>query len=118
MVTTMPVMMLAHAAPEGGFLLASLVIAALPIMLYHKHRSHLVSVRPAPVDDRDDDEESVESMEEYDRIYSTRVFRTCWRCRTFMPAPSAGASVSTDRWRPLMLWLQGVALLLARFGNT
>lgn len=51
--------------PEGGLLLASLVIAALPIMLYHKHRAQLVSVRPAPVDDRDDDEESVESMEEY-----------------------------------------------------
>jgi len=51
--------------PEGGLLLASLVIAALPIMLYHKHRAHLVSVRPAPVDDRDDDEESVESTEEY-----------------------------------------------------
>ena len=66
MVTTMPVMMLAHAAPEGGFLLASLVIAALPIMLYRKHRSHaFVPVRPAPVDDRDGDEESVESMEEY-----------------------------------------------------
>lgn len=59
-------MMLAHAAPEGGFLLASLAIAALPVLLFYKHRTRtLRPVRPAPVDDRDNEEESVESIEEY-----------------------------------------------------
>ena len=53
--------------PEGGLLLASLVIAALPIMLVKRRaRANRPPVRPAPVDDRDDDDEdSMESMEEY-----------------------------------------------------
>ena len=62
-------MMLAHAAPEGGFLLASLIIAALPMMLLYKHRARtLRPMHPALVndpDDDDDDDDDDDSMEEY-----------------------------------------------------
>ena len=57
--------MLAHAAPEGGFLLASLIVTALPMMPLYKHRAcTLPPMHPALVNDPDDDNDDDDSMEE------------------------------------------------------